>query len=98
MKNKSSPSEGQFRPAKKSFSDWKTETGQKMKTEREEKEALEERKRQEAKDRELLDYAVFTDHIEHRTPHLQEAINLAKSINARVFWAIEGAIAGEVEI
>jgi len=66
---------------------------------------LQERQEAEAKKKEAefnlktYDYAVLKEgKIEHRTPHLQEAINLARTINAKVWWAVEGDLVSEVSL
>ena len=45
----------------------------------------------------IYDYIVRGDDTEHRTKSLQEAKNLAKSINGKVWWCVEGDVVGLVE-
>lgn len=60
----------------------------------------EEAKKQQAKfDLETYSYTVMIGgKVEHTTPHVQEAINLAKTIGAKVWWCIEGTPVSEISL
>jgi hypothetical protein len=97
MKNKL-PRQRENKPAK-SLEAWTSNEIAQKKTDRELKDAAEEKARIDAEQRKITDYIVFkVGEVWHRTPHLQEATNLARSTSARVFWAINGEMIGEVEI
>lgn len=81
----------------KSFKDWKEDTKNNLFEQKKAKDAAIERKKQDLKDRENLDYVIWNGRPLTRTPHLQEAIGIARERNARVFFALEGAMVGEVE-
>lgn len=58
-----------------------------------------ERQRRAEEDKKIYGYAILKDGKEqHRTPHLQEALNLARSINGKVWWTIDGDLISEVPL
>lgn len=58
----------------------------------------EEIKKKEKDDLQNIDYAVLDKGKEiHRTKSINEALNLAKSINGKVWWLIEGSFVSEIE-
>lgn len=93
MKQKSLP-----RREPKKLKDWQGETKHNIFEERKAKDAEKERKHQEQLDRENLDYIVWDGHPTTRTTHLAEAIGIARSTNARIFWALQGSMVGEIDV
>lgn len=84
---------------KATLQEWKeTESTKRVQQMQEQREAVAKKKEAEF-NLKTYDYAVIKEgKIEHRTPHLQEAVNLARTINAKVWWAVEGDLVSEVKI
>lgn len=83
--------------AKRKLDEWK-----KDETEGQESKMLqqiidEDARKKKEKDAENIGYVVLLNgKVEFESKHYQEARNVARGINAKVFWTIEGAIVNEV--